>query len=189
MTPLMIQYAREDVLYLLEAYKRLWSGLDSRNHELAVSTSTAYSAQVRNMKQFPHERYSGNSLPTYGIATWDHLAKSHWDYLRIKYPGRFTSNAASETPDDGEMAKVRNQKLQDTATATSSSTEAKKAAPPKNLFLPPSKPIVKPSASATPKATASNNPLVKKSAAPVSIAGMPVLTVPEFAAFHPHQKM
>jgi hypothetical protein len=163
MTPLMIQYAREDVLYLLHAYRRLWSGLDPRNHELAISTCKQYLNQVRSMPEFPHERYSGSSLPSYGIDSWDKMARSHWEFLNAKYPNRFKSNANSETPDNKEMKAIQAEKFAETNAQPSVPTEkppskitASAPKAPKNLFLSSDKPR-KPF---TPKAASSSAPSV-----------------------------
>lgn len=188
MTPLMIQYAREDVLYLLEVYKRLWAGIDPRNHELVMSTSSGYAAQVRNMKTFPHERYSGSRLPSYGITTWDLLAKNHWDYLNRKYPGRFNSNASSETPDSGDMAKISKENMEATASQEQKSQLPEK---PKNLFFPPTKPLPsasKPSASPLMSSGSLNSPIVKKASVATVVSGMPIRSVTEIAAWLPQQK-
>lgn len=165
MTPLMLKYAREDVLFLLDAFRRLWAGLDYRNHDLAKRFSDDYARQVRSMKEFPHDRYQGNSLPSYGIESWDMQARSHWDLLARKYPDRYKMNRNSETPTEGEESRLADEALKNQSASPAPTVEAGPPKPPKSLFFPSEKKKSAPLPTAAP---------VKIAAAPSKIyAGKP----------------
>lgn len=139
MTPLMVKYAREDVLFLLEAFRRLWAGLDYRNHELAKTFSEDYARQVRSMANFPHDRYGPNVLPSYGIESWDRQARSHWEFLAMKYPSRFKTNSNSETPTENESELKGTSKAEKLESATILPVAPSASSAPKSLFFPSEK--------------------------------------------------
>lgn len=169
MTPLMLKYAREDVLFLLEAFRRLWTGLDPRNQELAVSASNDYAHQVRSMKTFPHDRYGPNVLPSYGVDSWDRQARSHWEFLAIKYPTRFKPNNSSETPTEAELERIRKQESEKSnPTPTVAPILEQVASAPKQLFFPSQ--VKK---AAPPKITPPPQPKMAPKSAPAKIYATP----------------
>jgi len=70
LTPSMIGYASEDVMFLSLVYQQMHASLDVHNRKIAMEFSSKYVGQVRDLASLS-ERPVFDGVPKYGFSSWD----------------------------------------------------------------------------------------------------------------------